>query len=49
MRGRIGDGSLSPRVGADLVHDLEDSLRAEQRMWCKQDRELFEVLSPLQV
>jgi len=48
-----GDAALPSQAGdekraVDLVHDLEDSLRAEQQLWCKQDRELFEVLSPLQ-
>ncbi len=32
-----------------IIHQLDDNLREEQRLWCQQDRELFAVLSPLQV
>ena len=32
-----------------LIHQLDDNLRAERRMWRQQDKELFDILSPLQV
>lgn len=34
---------------AAIIHQLDDNLREEQRLWCQQDRELFAILSPLQV